>query len=151
MGRRHGASVDRPRIAKHKELGNSRSSKKPCKFTLLWAVGNLLLRAFSEAFLSRGVGSEEMDRRGFVTGGAAAAAALGPLSGVRSAAAAVVRKAQTVFDFGAVGDGITDDSAAFKRALHAAAMQGKMILVPGCTYAIAETILLSFATEVSKS
>ena len=49
----------------------------------------------------------------------------------------------TVFDYGAVGDGVTDDSAAFSQALQAAAAQGLKVIVPGATYAIAQPIVFA--------
>jgi hypothetical protein len=39
----------------------------------------------------------------------------------------------TIFDFGAKGDGATDDSAAFNAALAAAATRGQVIFVPSCS------------------
>lgn len=46
----------------------------------------------------------------------------------------------SIFDFGAVGDGVTDDSAAFSQALAFAAANGRMVRVPSFTYAIAKPI-----------
>lgn len=81
-----------------------------------------------------------MDRRGFVAA-AGAATGLG-LSLARSAAAAspLPHNSPTIFDFGAVGDGETDDSAAFNKALDVAARDGHTVIVPGFTYAIARPI-----------
>jgi hypothetical protein len=59
-------------------------------------------------------------------------------AGAKPAAAAPVTK--TVLDFGAKGDGSTDDSAAFSSALQYAAANGQMITVPAGTYAVAKTI-----------
>lgn len=49
-----------------------------------------------------------------------------------------------VRDYGAIGDGITDDSAAFEAA--DAAANGRTVLVPGGTYFLGETV--SFNTQV---
>jgi hypothetical protein len=56
----------------------------------------------------------------------------------------------SVFDFGAVGDGVTDDSAAFSAALKAAALQGQMVVVPGLTYAIKQPIRFVSTADVGK-
>ena len=79
-----------------------------------------------------------MDRRRFLWAGAAMATGG---SGAALAAPAVrSATSETVFDFGAVGDGVTDDSAAFSKALQAAAERGRMVVVPSLTYAIARPI-----------
>lgn len=81
-----------------------------------------------------------MERRAFVASGVAAGLALAD-----SARAAQVpagrRESPTIFDFGAAGDGVTDDSAAFSKALNMAATQGRTVIVPGFTYAIARPIV----------
>jgi Right handed beta helix region len=84
---------------------------------------------------------DNMDRRSFltassglaVTGAAAVALASKPAQAARTGA-------PTVFDFGAVGDGNTDDSGAFAKALSWAALNGGLVTVPPNTYAIANTI-----------
>jgi hypothetical protein len=55
---------------------------------------------------------------------------------------------KSVFDFGAVGDGVTDDSGAFRAALVYAAANGRMVKVPGFTYAINSTISFLSAGDV---
>ena len=80
-----------------------------------------------------------MDRRHFVLAGAGAAGLPG-LIGSAQAATPVPRQTPTVFDFGAAGDGRTDDSAAFARALESAASRGHMVIVPGFHYAIERPI-----------
>lgn len=83
-----------------------------------------------------------MERRNLLVAGAAIAAAGVPalLAQTKSAAAATLKPNRTVFDFGAVGDGVTDDSAAFTAALQYAASTGSIILVPGNKYAIKRPI-----------
>jgi len=96
-------------------------------------------------------------RRRLIAGGTA----LGIASGV---AVAATRPAQalgvvpssfnhatkSVFDFGAVGDGVTDDSAAFIAALNFSASQGQVVLVPGFNYAIKEPIVWSSSNDIGK-
>lgn len=85
-----------------------------------------------------------MDRRSFLAAGPglAALAGAGTVSLVPSAhaAAATAKHTPTVYDFGAVGDGHTDDSAAFSKALQHAAANAVMVIVPAGTYAVAKTI-----------
>ena len=82
-----------------------------------------------------------MDRRSFFMAGAGAAATgLSVASRAAYAAAPATRESPSIFDFGAVGDGVTDDSAAFSKALAVAAAQGHMITVPSFSYAIAKPI-----------
>jgi hypothetical protein len=57
---------------------------------------------------------------------------------------------KSVFDFGAVGDGITDDSAAFTAALAYAAANNRIVKVPGFNYAIANTISFVSTTNVTQ-
>jgi len=81
-----------------------------------------------------------MNRRGFITAGsgltvAAAAAALST-----PAAAGGPHGSPTVFDFGAVGDGSTDDSGAFIKALEVASDRGLVVQVPSATYAVKKPI-----------
>ncbi len=86
-----------------------------------------------------------MMRRNFVKHGATLAT-LGiagtALASTASPARAAVapRATPTIFDFGAVGDGVTDDSAAFTKALQASAVNGGLVIVPGLTYAIKKTV-----------
>lgn len=56
----------------------------------------------------------------------------------------------TVFDYGAKGDGVTDDSAAFAAALNASANGAGPILIPGATYAIASTISYTLNTSTAR-
>lgn len=70
--------------------------------------------------------------------GVAASAALTGAS--RPAIAAGSRNSPNVYDFGAVGDGVTDDSAAFSRALQYAAANTVMVTVPAGVYGISNTI-----------
>lgn len=90
-----------------------------------------------------------MQRRSFITAGASlglAGVALAAQSQVAQAAAAT----STIFDFGAVGDGVTDDSGAFNRALQYAGAQGQTVLVPGRNYAIAKPIVFSSANNIGQ-
>lgn len=89
----------------------------------------------------------DMERRGFLRAGAAALGVVGVSSAVKYASAATTTTVSattaagpSIFSFGAVGDGVTDDSAAFSAALQAAATQGIMVFVPPATYAIHNTI-----------
>src|SRR5579883_2955859 len=85
-----------------------------------------------------------MDRRGFLTAGSGLAVT-GVAAGIGTPALAgeARRSTPTVFDFGATGDGSTDDSAAFSKALQAAAERGGVVIVPSATYAIDKTISFS--------
>lgn len=82
-----------------------------------------------------------MKRREFFKGGSAVAAAglVGAaLTATKSttAVAATPRTTPTIFDFGAVGNGVNDDAAAFRKALDVASLEGRKIIVPGYTYLI---------------
>ncbi len=86
-----------------------------------------------------------MDRRSFITAGtglvaagAAATAALTSNSGAALAAGSAT--SPTVYQFGAVGDGYTDDSAAFSKALKWASQNAQCVIVPAGKYGIANTI-----------
>jgi hypothetical protein len=86
-----------------------------------------------------------MDRRSFLTAGtglvaagAAATAALTSNSGAALAAGSATTP--TVYTFGAVGDGYTDDSAAFSKALQWASQNAQCVIVPAGIYGIANTI-----------
>lgn len=92
-----------------------------------------------------------MDRRGFLWGGAATATAgLSSAGKAARAATADSRANPSVFDFGAKGDGITDDSAAFSKALQTAAAQGKIVFVPGFTYAVGRPITFTSRADVGR-
>ena len=82
-----------------------------------------------------------MDRRSFFAAGSGLAAAAAGAAGLaRPAYAAAARNTPTVFDFGAVGDGHTDDSRAFSKALQHAAANAVLVVVPAGHYAVANTI-----------
>jgi hypothetical protein len=85
-----------------------------------------------------------MDRRSFLTAGsglvAAGAAATAALTGSSSPAYAGSRNSPNIYDFGAVGDGYTDDSGAFTKALAYAAHNATMIVVPAGSYGVANPI-----------
>src|SRR3954468_14330400 len=90
-----------------------------------------------------------MDRRSFITAGTG----MGPASGAPPRQTQVAQAAATqatINDFGAVGDGVTDDSGAFNRALAAAASQGITVLVPGRTYAIRNPITWTSNTSIGQ-
>jgi hypothetical protein len=91
-------------------------------------------------------------RRNFIKTGAALSiggiAALGSVS--KAAAATQSHNTASIFDFGAAGDGATDDSGAFKAALSYAASQGQMVIVPGLTYAIKQPIAWYSSGDVGK-
>lgn len=53
------------------------------------------------------------------------------------------RSSPSVFDFGAVGDGIADDAAAFNAALAWAEANTRTVKVPGFKYSVADTIDLT--------
>lgn len=82
-----------------------------------------------------------------------AALSVGGAVAAKAAAAATTTTShatKTVFDFGAVGDGSTDDSGAFAQALKYAASQGQMVIVPGFTYAVKETIAFTSGGNVGQ-
>lgn len=92
-----------------------------------------------------------MDRRGFLWAGATVAAGGIPgVSRVARAATTASRANPSIFDFGAKGDGVTDDSAAFSKALEIAASQSKIVVVPGFTYAIAQPITFVSTANVGQ-
>src|SRR5258708_2550876 len=80
-----------------------------------------------------------MDRRNFITAGAAVAAA-GLAATALSKPAAAAGLTKTVLDFGAKGDGSSDDSGAFSAALQWAAANGGFVIVPAATYAVYNSI-----------
>ena len=88
-----------------------------------------------------------MERRDLLFGGAALTAAAGMpgLLNPASAQSAGTMANRSVFDFGAKGDGVTDDSGAFNAALQFAATQGQVVLVPGFKYLIAKPIKYTVA------
>lgn len=82
-----------------------------------------------------------MHRRSFLAAAPGLAAVAGVTAVSRAASANEAAKlSPTVFDFGAVGDGRTDDSSAFSKALQHAAANGVMVVVPAARYAVANTI-----------
>lgn len=82
-----------------------------------------------------------MERRDFfAAGGALGVVGLSTIGQGARAATITPKAGPSIFDFGAVGDGVTDDSAAFSKALQAAAAQGNVVTVPGLSYAIARPI-----------
>src|SRR5882724_11859398 len=87
-----------------------------------------------------------MERRNFIAVGAAMGVA--GLASVSQAATIAPKIGPSIFDFGAVGDGVTDDSAAFSKALQAAATKGQVVTVPGLTYAIAQPIVFASSGNV---
>jgi hypothetical protein len=97
----------------------------------------------------RVVGEFVMDRRMFFTA-AGAAGAIG-FSNVNARAAPASLIGPTIFDFGAAGDGVTDDSAAFAQALTAAATSGYVVAVPSSTYAVKNPIRFASSTNVGSA
>lgn len=55
---------------------------------------------------------------------------------------------RSVFDFGAKGDGHTDDSGAFNQALAWSAANGAMVVVPSHTYAIGHPVVFNSAGNI---
>ena len=85
-----------------------------------------------------------MDRRNLLVAGAALTAA--GLAGASKSTQAATGSSPTmpsVFDFGAVGNGSTDDSAAFQRALNATVGAGKFLLIPPYSYMIAKPLAVT--------
>lgn len=84
--------------------------------------------------------SVRADRRIFLTGVAAAAAAAGAAFTPELARATVTERSTDVRDFGAVGDGQTDDAAAIQAAIdHAERERHPVLFSPG-TYRVTRTI-----------
>ena len=82
-----------------------------------------------------------MERRDFfATGAALGVVGLASAGHAVNATTITPKVGPSIFDFGAVGDGITDDSAAFSKALQTAATKGQVVTVPGLTYCIAHPI-----------
>ena len=73
------------------------------------------------------------------TGGPAASATSTVLSGL----------SLNVRDYGAVGDGITDDTAALQRTINAAASNGSSVYVPAGTYIVSAQIVLASNVPIS--
>lgn len=93
-----------------------------------------------------------MDRRSFFAAGATAAAVgTTGITVARATGLPASSGGMSILDFGAVGDGVTDDSAAFNAALKAAASYGRAIFVPGLTYAIARPIVFSSTQDAARS
>ncbi len=99
------------------------------------------------------------DRRTFLGRGALGAAAIGAAGGLlpaqRSAAASAVVDVSGVADvltFGAIGDGIADDTAAIQRAidsLHTDARRpGGTVWFPPGTYLVSSSITIDYATSL---
>jgi hypothetical protein len=97
----------------------------------------------------------QMDRRSFLTAGtglvAAGAAATAALTGGSRSAYAGSRNSPNIYDFGAVGDGNTDDSGAFTKALTYASQNGGMVIVPAGSYAIANTIAVTVTNNTGRA
>jgi hypothetical protein len=86
-----------------------------------------------------------LQRRGLLLAGATAGFAAPAL------AAQAPHGTQTILDFGAAGDGTTDDSAAFSKALQYAAAEGRVITVPSLTYAIHQPITFTSSAHVGRT
>jgi hypothetical protein len=91
----------------------------------------------------------KMERRHLLVAAAPVLAAA-TLAATGTRAATIAKPQPTIFDFGAVGDGVTDDSAAFVRALTYSAANGVVVTVPGFTYAIANSIAVTLSGNVVK-
>ncbi len=83
--------------------------------------------------------------------GATAAVGAGGIKAAQATGLPVSSGGMSILDFGAVGDGVTDDSAAFNAALKAAAIHGRVIFVPGLTYAIAKPIVFASTQDAARS
>jgi hypothetical protein len=93
-----------------------------------------------------------VDRRSFFAAGATAAAVgTTGITVARATGLPASSGGMSIVDFGAVGDGVTDDSAAFNAALKQAASYGRVIFVPGLTYAIARPIVFSSTQDAARS
>jgi hypothetical protein len=95
-------------------------------------------------------------RRDLVLTGTAALAAIGltktvSAQTVTTTVPAIPKTTPSIFDFGAKGDGVTDDSTAFTNALKAAATEGRKVIVPGYTYAIAKTVTYTSTANTTRS
>ena len=81
-----------------------------------------------------------MQRRRLLAAAPVLAAASFAATGTRAATTTTTKTQPTIFQFGAVGDGVTDDSAAFTKALSYAATNGATVVVPSYNYAISNPI-----------
>ncbi len=91
-----------------------------------------------------------MQRRSFLTAAGAGVGLAGVALAAQTQTAQAAAATATIFDFGAVGDGSTDDSGAFSRALQWAGTQGQTVLVPGKTYSINKPIVFSSTVNVGQ-
>ena len=66
-----------------------------------------------------------------------------PASGTPTTVQAKLRETVSVKDFGAVGDGVADDTTAFINAATAAAAQNKSVYAPGGIYKLTSTVLVN--------
>jgi hypothetical protein len=62
---------------------------------------------------------------------------------------AKLRETISVKDFGAVGDGVTDDTLAFQNAILTSVVLGKVIFVPAGNYLITDTLNIPTYTQIS--
>lgn len=85
-------------------------------------------------------GKNNMQRRRLLAAAPVLAAASFAGTGARAVTTTTPKATQTIFDFGAVGDGVTDDSGAFNKALAWASANNSTVLVPGLNYCIANPI-----------
>ena len=113
----------------------------------------LAFDTFGLPVVSSGTGSDSALRTDLAN--ATAASAGSRLSGFRQTGTGAtartvddkLKDTVSVKDFGAVGDGTTDDTAAIQAAINAA--NGKPVLIPGGTYRITSTLTWSPTTYVS--
>ena len=92
-----------------------------------------------------------MKRRDLIlTGSALATAGLAAGAAHAQSVPAQARSSPNIFEFGARGDGTTDDSAAFKQALQVAAKEMRKVVVPAFTYGIHHTITFTSTAHTSR-
>lgn len=53
-----------------------------------------------------------------------------------------------VLDYGAVGDGVTDDTAAIQAAINAAVVASQIVFMPAATYLVTDTINIPMYTQI---